>query len=359
MNTWMKTIVQLKDPVSDAIAKIDAGSIQIALVVDEQGRLKGTVTDGDVRRGLLKGIPLNAPIEQIMRKDPITMKVSDDASLAMDLMRQRKVHQIPVLDDAGRVVDVRILDELLKKETMDHWVVLMAGGLGSRLRPLTDDCPKPMLSVGNKPILEIILQNFVEQGFKKFFISVGFRDDLVRRHFGDGNPWGVEVQYLHETERRGTAGALSLLPEEPSKPVIVMNGDLLTKVNFRQLLQFHTEHLSAATMCVREYDFQVPFGVVELDQHRIKSIDEKPTHKFFVNAGIYVFEPSIIRKIHPDKYLDMPALFQSLVHEKVLTAAFPIREYWMDIGHVEDLVRANSEFAEVFKPASTSADKPS
>lgn len=349
MNSWAKAIVRLEDPVSDAIAKIDAGSIQIALVVDATGKLKGTVTDGDVRRGLLKGIPLNAPVEKIMRKDPITVKASDDHRLAMELMRQKKIHQVPVLDDSGNIVDVRVMDELLTSAALDSWVVLMAGGIGSRLRPLTNECPKPMLNVGSKPILEIILQNFIEQGFGKFFISVGYRDDMVREHFKNGSQWGVEIQYLHENERLGTAGALSKLPALPTKPVFVMNGDLLTKVNFKQLLQFHEEHNSSATMCVREYDFQVPFGVVELDQHCIRNIDEKPVHRFFVNAGIYVFAPEILKKLPSDKYIDMPSFFQNLVRESISTAAFPIREYWMDIGHIEDLVRANSEFAEVFK----------
>ena len=234
MSSWMKALVGPGDPVSDAIAKIDAGSIQIALVVDGQGKLKGTITDGDVRRGLLKGIPLNASVEQIMRRDPVVVKDSDDYSLATNLMQQLKIRQIPVLNDHGVVVDVRVTDELLSTETMEHAVVLMAGGLGSRLRPLTNECPKPMLNVGDKPILEIILRNFIEQGFRKFFISVGFRDDLIRKHFGDGSEWGCEISYLHETERRGTAGALALLPQVPAKPVIVMNGDLLTKVNFKQ-----------------------------------------------------------------------------------------------------------------------------
>ncbi|MSR76826.1 MAG: alcohol dehydrogenase [Candidatus Omnitrophica bacterium] len=349
MPDWKKALVASGASIADAIAKIDAGSIQIAFVVDAMNKLCGTVTDGDVRRGMLKGVPLSAPVESIMRHNPAVLAMSDDPILARETMQKREIHQLPILNSEGQIIDVKIIDELLKVDPVHNWIILMAGGLGTRLRPLTDDCPKPLLSVGNKPILETILQNFIEQGFHRFFISVHYKDEMVRHYFGNGSKWGADITYLHEHERRGTAGALALLPETPKQTFIVMNGDLLTKINFRQLLQFHREHEALGTMCVREYDFQVPFGVVQLDRQRIQAIDEKPIHKFFVNAGIYAFEPDAISLIPQNEYFDMPNLFEILIQNKKETAAFPLREYWLDVGRVEDLVRANGEFAEIFK----------
>jgi NDP-sugar pyrophosphorylase family protein len=230
----------------------------------------------------------------------------------------------------------------------DNWVVLMAGGLGSRLRPLTDECPKPMLRVGNKPLLETIIETFIEQGFRRFFISVNYMADTIKEYFGDGSRWGAEIQYLEETSRLGTAGALSLLPEKPQAPLLVMNGDLLTKINFRQLLDFHREHHAQGTMCVREYEFQVPYGVVKMDHHRITGFEEKPIQRYFVNAGIYVLEPQALQHIPHGVFFDMPSLFQTLMADRQEAVVFPIREYWLDIGHMADYDRANGEFARNF-----------
>jgi len=281
-----------------------------------------------------------------MRKKPKSATVHQTREDILDFMKQKKIHQMPVLDDESKIVGIEVLDELLAPPSRENWVVLMAGGLGTRLRPLTDAVPKPMIPIGQKPLLENILENFIEYGFKNFFISVHYKDHVIRNYFGDGSRWGVKIRYLSEGERQGTAGALSLLPKKTSEPIFVMNGDLLTKINFAQLLHFHSEHKLAATMCVREYDFQVPYGVLTLEGHCIKSIDEKPTQKFFVNAGIYVLEPRVLKLIPKRKFYDMPQLFKDLMAKGDATAAFPIREYWIDIGHLRDLIRANGDFEE-------------
>lgn len=348
MSDWKKTLLQPNVSIKDAILAIDKGSFQIVLIVDKSNRLLGTVTDGDIRRGILKGIPFDAPVEKVMKKSPIALNKTSDRNVILNLMRQKKIHQLPLVDENNVVVGLEILDELLQGPVRDQIVVLMAGGMGSRLKPLTNDCPKPLLHVGNKPILEIILQNFIEYNFHEFYISVHYRDEMIRNYFGDGSKWGVKIQYLYEKEPYGTAGALSSLPVQPTSPLIVMNGDLLTKINFQYLLQFHSEHASEATMCVREYDFQVPYGVVQIENHAICGIDEKPVHRFFVNAGIYVLNPDVLKVIPKDTYFDMPELFKRLVAGKRTTAAFPIREYWLDIARVEDLARANGEFAGLF-----------
>ncbi|MBI3315522.1 MAG: nucleotidyltransferase family protein, partial [Candidatus Omnitrophica bacterium] len=296
MKGWRKTLVRPSVKIRQVLKTIDEGSFRIALVVDKDRRLLGTVTDGDARRGILRGISLDDRAERVMKKDPVSVRIYEDKARMLRIMREKQVFQMPLLDAEGRVVGLELLDELEEKpQGKENWVVLMAGGLGSRLKPLTDHCPKPLLRVGKKPLLETILENFVEYGFRKFYFSVHYKDEMVKGHFGDGSDWGVEIRYLHEDERLGTAGGLGLIQERPAKPLIVMNGDLLTKVNFNHLLDFHAEQKAAGTLCLREYDFQVPYGVVRLDsRHGVRGIDEKPVQRFFINAGIYVIEPGVL-----------------------------------------------------------------
>jgi dTDP-glucose pyrophosphorylase len=348
MNHWKDILVKPETPIREAIHVLDKSAKQILLVVDGESRLLGTVTDGDIRRGILKGITLEEATARIMSSTPTVAHTHEDRQAILATMRKKKLHHIPVVNEQHQVVGLEFLEELIQPNIKENWVVLMAGGLGSRLRPLTDDCPKPMLKVGNKPLLETILENFIEYGFRHFYISVNYMADKVKDYFGDGSRWGVEIRYLQEDQRLGTAGALSLLPEPPRAPLLVMNGDVLTKVNFRQLLDFHTAHASTATMCVREYDFQVPYGVVRIDKHRITGIDEKPVQRFFVNAGIYVLAPEALNAIPAGQFYDMPSLFESLIARNEETVVFPIREYWLDIGQMADYDRANGEFMQVF-----------
>lgn len=345
---WRELLVSPQTPILHTLEIIDKSARQIALVADENDRLLGTVTDGDIRRGLLKGRALQDPISLIMNSFPTVASPYETRENILALMKIKKIHQIPIVDEDGKIVHVEVLNELLRPTKKDNWVVLMAGGLGTRLHPLTHDCPKPLLPVGNKPLLETILQSFIDQGFHRFYISVKYKAEMIQEHFGDGSNWGISIQYLQEKESLGTAGALSLLPEKPSEPFFVMNGDLLTKVNFEQLLDFHKTYQAQATMCVREYDHQIPYGVVRLDKYRLTSIEEKPTQRFFVNAGIYVLSPDVVENIPHNQYFDMPSLFDHLVKNQQQTIAFPIREYWLDIGRMADFEKANMEFAEVF-----------
>lgn len=327
---------------------INASAMQIALVVDRDNRLVGTVTDGDIRRGILKGISLDETVEKVMNRQPSVCRQEDDRESLLARMRVGRLHHMPVVDSAGCLVGLETIDELLAPNDRENVVVLMAGGLGSRLRPLTEDCPKPMLKIGGRPILETILLNFIEFGFRQFYISVNYKSEVITGYFGDGSRWGAEIKYVHESQKLGTAGALGLLPHRSTQPIFVMNGDLLTKMNFSQLLDFHVNNHAKATMCVREYDFQVPYGVVKIDNHRIIGIDEKPVHRFFVNAGVYVLEPEALECIPPNSYFDMPTLFERLIKQEKETVVFPIREYWLDVGHLADYERANGEYRDIF-----------
>jgi dTDP-glucose pyrophosphorylase len=348
MRNWKETLIQKDATIHEAIKKIDSASLQIVLVVDEEFKLLGTITDGDIRRGILKGLPYEEPATKVMNDTPVTTVQNVSRSEVLSLMQANQVARIPILDDSRQVVGIQILDELLKTKTKENIVVLMAGGMGTRLKPLTNHCPKPMLEVNGKPILEIILSNFIDYGFKKFHISVNYKAEVIENYFGDGSKWGVEIHYIREAQKMGTVGSLSLLSEEPKEPFIVMNGDLLTNINLEQLLAFHAKSKSSATLCVRDYVFQIPFGAVEIKDHKILEIKEKPEQHFFVNAGIYVFEPNLLELIPQDAHYDMDTLVQKIIETEKGCSAFPIREYWLDIGHVDDYNKGKESFGRNF-----------
>ncbi len=349
MKDWKKTLIDPAATIGEAIKIIDVSSLQICLVVDGDGRLLGTVTDGDVRRGILRSLPLDAPVTEVMKRDPLSGHLADGRERLLEIMLPRDVRQLPILDAHDRVVDLVLRDTLRAPPPVDNWVVLMAGGLGTRLRPMTEDIPKPLLKIGRKPLLETILKSFVEYSFRRFYISVNYKSEMVKRYFGDGSRWGVEIRYLEEDDKLGTAGALGLIPEKPSDPLIVMNADLLTRVNFANLLDSHREHRAHATMCIREYDFQVPFGVVAIEDHRIVAIEEKPVQSFFVNAGIYVIEPELLALVSGNGPLEMTDLFARIKEAGYDTSVFPVREYWLDVGRLDDFERANGDFKGFFE----------
>lgn len=350
----MKNINQIKLTINATIKKalqiIDDGAVKFAIVVDSEDKLLGTVTDGDIRRAMLDGKMLNASIENVYFKTPTVVHVDSTKKEIINICTTKKIYQIPVVDDENRVVSIKLLDELLKPNAHNNKVVLMVGGLGTRLRPLTDTTPKPMLPVGGKPILQTIVEKFVSYGFVNIIMCVGYKSNIIQDFFEDGSKFGANIEYVLEDKRMGTAGALALLSDEqkPKEPFFVMNGDLLTNVNFENMLDFHIAQNAKATMCVREYDFQVPYGVVNIENGQIASIVEKPTHSFFVSAGIYMLDSSCIDMIPKGQCYDMPTLFDEMIKAGDNTVSFPIREYWLDIGRIEEYEKANVEYGEVF-----------
>jgi len=334
-----------------AMQLIDKLASQILLVVDETNVLVGTITDGDIRRALLKGMAMDSSIEPVMNTRPTSFTADESVDDMLIAMRLLKISKVPVVDKNNRVVGLEIQDELLQPSPKDNPVVLMAGGLGSRLGELTQNCPKPLLQVGKQPVLQTILESFIAYGFHNFFISVNYKAEMIENYFGDGAKWNVDIKYIHENKRMGTAGALSLLPERPEMPFFVMNGDILTKINFLQLLDFHHERRATATMCAFKYDLQIPYGVLQVDKQRLIQIDEKPVESFFANAGIYILEPRSLDYIPADTFFDMPSLYEALISAKEEATVFPLREYWLDIGHMSDFERAQGDFNEIFSPA--------
>ena len=343
-------VIKLKQnaTIKEALGIIDSGAMQIALVVDDNDKLIGTLTDGDIRRGILRGLDLDSSIETIVFKEPAVAKISSTKEEILKIALSKKLHQIPIVDDNGIVLDLKEIEELVEPKIKTNRVILMVGGLGTRLRPLTQDMPKPMLKVGNKPILQTIVEKFAEYGFVNITMCVNFNASIIRDYFGDGKEFGVNIDYVLEEKRMGTAGALSLLKERPSEPFFVMNGDLLTNVNFEHIFNYHTLNKATATMCVREYDYEVPYGVVKMNDNKITAIAEKPVQKFFVSAGIYMLSPEILDLIPQDEFYDMPTLFEKLIKLSKNVISFPIREYWLDIGRMEEYQRANEEYKEVF-----------
>lgn len=327
----------------EAIAVIDRGSAQIALVT-ELDRLIGIVTDGDVRRGLLRGESLDAPVTNIMCRNFRFLPADATSSEALTLMQRESVHQIPALDECGKVLHLFLLEDLIKPQRLPNSVVIMAGGEGKRLRPLTYDCPKPMLKVAGKPLLEIILKQCLDAGFEHFYFAVNYLKEQIQSHFKDGSAWGACIRYLEEDKPLGTAGALSLLPQRPDHPFLVLNGDILTRVDYNHLLRYHDNHQSTATLCVREYSTQIPYGVVRIDDVKVLELQEKPVMTHYVNAGIYLLNPDVLDLLPKNTFFDMPQYLEIVAQHGKPVSAFPIHEYWLDIGHPETLERAHGEW---------------
>jgi dTDP-glucose pyrophosphorylase/CBS domain-containing protein len=345
-------LLDLGATVGDAVACIDrSGRVSLALLVDDKLRLINTISDGDVRRGLLNGLTLDDPATKLLpikaempNPYPVTAYVGSDSQHILSLMRARGVRQVPLLDDAERVVDIVTVDELIPEAPRPFQAVVMAGGLGTRLRPLTESTPKPMLPVGGRPVMELIIDQLREVGVRKVKVATHFQAQKIVDHFGDGSDFGVEISYVNEETPLGTGGALGLMAA-PEDPVLVINGDILTDVDFRSMHAFHQEHAADMTVAVRKFDVQVPYGVVECEGPRLTGLREKPQLSFFVNAGIYLLEPQVYSFVPANHHFNMTDLIDALVRAEKRVVSFPVREYWVDIGQHADYERAQKDAA--------------
>lgn len=349
MKRWEQTLIGPEAPLRDALAVIDRAGSQMALVVDADRRLLGTLSDGDVRRALLKGLTLADPVSQAMHRNPTCAPAHGDREAIFATMRRLGVHQVPIVDSRGAVLGLGTVDDFLKVPERENWVVIMAGGLGTRLKELTEQTPKSMLMVGSQPLLQTILSTYAECGFRRFYFAVNYKAELIEDYFGNGSRFGVSIVYLRERERMGTAGSLSLLPEPPQEPVMVANGDLLTRQDFGAMIDRHVAAGADATMAVRDYEMQVPFGVVRERDGQIEMIEEKPIQRFVVAAGIYVLSPSALRHVPLNRFTDMPTLFQTMASNCMNIRCHFIDGYWLDIGRLPDYERANMDYHKVFR----------
>lgn len=345
MHDWKKVILKANHTLADGIQILEKEALGIIMIANDQMQLLGTVTDGDIRRALLNHLGMTASLESFMHKEPVTASVDDDRGTVLNMMKQKLLLQVPVIDADQCIVGLETIHHLIKAEKRENPVFLMAGGFGKRLRPLTDKVPKPLLNIGNKPILQTILEQFIESGFHNFYIATHYKAEMLKEYFGNGDRWGVKIIYIDEKAPLGTAGALGLLPDLPDLPIVLMNGDLLTKVDFLKLLNFHEQKIGLATMCVREYDYKIPYGVVQFSEEGVSAIVEKPVHSFFINAGIYVLEPSLINSIGKNEYIDMPDLLEKNIKDHKRVNMYPIHEYWLDIGQMKDFEQAQVDIS--------------
>jgi dTDP-glucose pyrophosphorylase len=326
----------------EAIRNLDESALQIILVVSAEDVLLGTLTDGDIRRGLLRGLDMSCAIDSLMTREPLVVPEGIAHNTVAQLMQMNKIHQLPVVDHRRRVVGLRVWHELQAPSQRPNSMVIMAGGLGTRLRPYTEDCPKPLLPVSGKPMLEHIIERAKAEGFRRIVIAINYLGQMIEQHFGDGDRWQVQIEYLREESPLGTAGAIALLDPRPEEPLLVSNGDVLTDIHYGELLDFHRRHGAAATMAVRQHEWQHPFGVVRTDGIEIVGFDEKPVARTHINAGIYVLEPSSLDALEVGEPCDMPTLFNRLQDRGARTIAYPMHEPWLDVGREDDLERADS-----------------
>ena len=347
MANFDNIILNLNSTIKEALATLQNGSYKIVLVTDKNNKLLGTITDGDIRRGLLKKYTLNDKIKNIINKNPSTCTINDPKEKIVQLAISKKLHIIPIVDENNLLIDIEDVDLLVNPPTQTNKVILMVGGLGSRLYPLTQNTPKPLLKVGAKPILETIIENFAKYGFVDIVLSVNYKASMIEEYFKDGSKFGVNISYIYEKDRLGTAGSLSLLADIPDNPFFVMNGDLLTNINFKHLLTHHIKSKAMATMTIREIKTQIPYGVIETKNNIITSIKEKPTTIYNVNAGIYVLEPDVLKYIPKNRFFDMTTLFETLIKNNYPTTIFNNNGYWIDIGQHSDYEKANIDFGQI------------
>ena len=348
MQNWPKALIKPDTTILEMLKIIDIAEMRIAVVVDDQQKLLGIISDYDIRQSLLKNISFNEPVKHIMNTQPIVAEVKKSRQAMLNIIKCKSLIVLPIVDESRRIVNIETINEFIETPILDNYVVIMAGGLGTRLKPLTNHCPKPLLKIGEKPLLEIIIDNFIEYGLHNFFLSVNYKSHMIKDYFGDGSQWNINIRYLEEDSPLGTAGALSLLPEIPTEPLMVMNGDIMTQVNFQQFLEFHLSHADKATMGVRKYQNIIPYGVVKSEGQQLLSIQEKPVQNHFVNAGVYMLNPEVIDMIPAKSYYDMPTLFQMLLNKKENVNVFPIHEYWLDIGRIDDFERAHQDYPKIF-----------
>lgn len=324
----------------EALIALDKGGLEIVLVLGEQDKLSGILTDGDIRRALLAGARLDDPVDHHVQDNFISVQDGSGRLEVLDLMKARRIGQVPVLDDQGRLVGLHTIHGILGAEEHPNWVVIMAGGRGERLRPLTDSIPKPMIRVAGRPILERTILHLLGEGFRKIFLSVNYLSGIIEDHFGDGSSLGCAIHYLRESEPLGTGGALSLLPERPRHPVLVLNGDLLTQFQAGGMLTFHEEGKFRATIGCYEYAHTVPYGVLDLDADRVAGMREKPRQAWTVNAGIYIFDPPLLERIPRNTPYALPSLVEECLDRGESVGAYRIEEDWIDIGQPRELMRA-------------------
>lgn len=342
-DNWRRGLLPVSATLRDAVNNLNESSLKIVLIVNEQGRLQGTVSDGDIRRGLLGAASLDSPIIEVLHTNPFVVPEGMEKGLVLRFMVANKIQQLPIVNSDNQLVGLHQWDDMAATTARLNTLVIMAGGKGTRLQPYTENCPKPMLEVAGKPMLERIIERARADGFQNFVISVHYMGHMIKDYFGDGAAMGVSITYLNEKEPLGTAGALSLLDPKPSIPIVVSNGDVISDIRYSDLLDFHERHHATATMAVKLHEIDYQFGVVNMNGIEITGFREKPVIQNYINAGVYVLEPCSLDELVDGEHCDMPTLFERLRLKGQLIVAYPMHEPWLDVGRPDDLAKANCE----------------
>ena len=337
LQSWLSTLLPLGSTIQQAINSLENSGMQIVLVVAEGNKFLGTLTDGDIRRSFLKGYRLDSVIDDLINKNPLVVPPDYGRDFVLQLMKSNKIRQLPIIDQSSTVIGLHVWDSIVSPIAFKNVMLIMAGGKGTRLYPLTKNCPKPMLDVAGKPILQHILERAVGNGFENFVISLGYLGHIIENYFGDGSKFGVRIEYLKEEVPLGTAGCLSLLGRAPELPLIVTNGDVLADINYKEFLQYHLIHKASATMAVRQHEIQNQFGVVRTNGLEIEAFEEKPIYRSHINAGIYILNPETLMHLKYNEICDMPELFSRIKINSGHTIVYPIYEPWLDVGRSVDL----------------------
>jgi dTDP-glucose pyrophosphorylase len=343
---WRQAILPVHSTINQVIRNLDQVAIKIVLVVNELGELEGTISDGDVRRGLLRGLDLASLITSVIHRNPMVVPPEMGREMVMQLMVANKIQQIPVVNEERHVVGLHLWDEITAPVVRPNLMVIMAGGMGTRLRPHTENCPKPLLPLAGKPMLEHIIERAKLEGFSNFVLAIHYLGHMIENYFGNGERLGVSIDYLREQSPLGTAGAMGLLSPRPQAPFVVTNGDVITDIRYGELLDFHVLHNAAATMAVRVHEWQHPYGVVQTQGVDIVGFEEKPVSRSHINAGVYALAPAALSVLSAEAYCDMPTLFARLQEKAERTVAYPIHEPWLDVGRPDDLQSANGHMVE-------------
>ncbi len=342
-NFWNKAILNKDSLIQDAITNLNETGLKIILVVDNDNFFVGTISDGDIRRGLLEGFNIKDPINNIIHFEALVVPPEFKKDSVLKLMELNKISQIPIVNDKKTIVGLYTRENIADSNEINNIMVIMAGGIGSRLLPYTENCPKPMLKVSGKPILEHIIDRAKLEGFRHFVIAINYLGDMIKAYFGSGERMNITIDYIEEDKPLGTVGALSLMDNNFEGSFIVTNGDVITDIRYAELLDFHDNHMAEATMAVNVHEWQNPYGVVDIEGIEIKGFEEKPINKTHINAGVYALSKNALNFLKKNSHCDMPILFDLLRKSKKRIIAYPMHEPWLDVGKLNDLKKANKK----------------
>lgn len=339
---WKKTVLSNKSTIKNVLKNLNNSGLRISLITDLKDKFIGTVTDGDIRRAIINGVNLNNKVEKIVNKNAISINYKKSSELALNLMLKNKIQQVPILSDNQKIIGLYTINRESIFKKIPNTMFIMAGGRGSRLGGYTKNIPKPLLKINGKPMLEHIIERAKEDGFENFIISIHYLGSKIKDYFGNGSNWNIRIKYINEKYPLGTAGSLKLIFPKPQLPIVVTNCDIVTDLNYSDLLNFHNQHQASATMAVRKYEFENPFAAVQTNGIDLIGLEEKPVYQSIINAGIYVLKPSVIGFIKKNENIDMPILFERFIKKNLKTIIFPIHEQWLDIGRPEDFKKINN-----------------